>query len=578
MIGGIPAAPGIAIGKAYIYRNKEIAYREGPLDDSEIQNQLLLLTDAMRSSVDQLHAIVDEASKAGDGTKAQIMETHLAILDDVSFTDEMKAGIMHEHMFAETAVRKVSEKYEAVFAEMDDEYMRGRAADIADICLRVIKNIIGVPVNAMGEVHEPCVLIARDLTPSDTAQLDKDLILAFCTEQGGSTSHSAIIAKARGIPAVMGLKDIATRLADGDTVIVDGYQGHAHINPDAETLDTYLRLKAEDTKRKETLDRNKHLPPETRDGHRVTLLANIGSVEDGSAALENGAKGVGLFRTEFIYMGRDTLPTEDEQFAIYKTVAGMMNPYPVSIRTLDIGGDKSTPCINIPHEDNPFLGWRAIRISLSEKDMFKTQIRAILRASAYGNIRIMYPMIAEMTELRKANDILRECKEELKADHIDYDADIEAGVMIETPAAAVAADILMKEATFFSIGTNDLTQYVMAADRMNERVSYLCDPLSPSVLRLIKHAIDESHKENAPICMCGEMAGDPKMTSILVGLGLDELSMSASSIPSVNDAIRKLSFEEVQALAIKALTMDTAEDIAGLLAASHYSDAKPSRY
>jgi phosphotransferase system enzyme I (PtsI) len=566
MIKGIPAAPGIAIGRAHVYHNATIAYRERPLREAEIQDQLCILTKAIQSSVDQLRDITDRAMKTGDEINAEIIETHLALLKDDSFTNEIASEIAQTHLFAETAVRKVSKKYEAVFAVMDDAYMRERAADIADICLRIIKNILNISVNPVRDVNEPCVLIAHDLTPSDVAQFKNDQVLAFCTEQGGSMSHSAIIAKAREIPAVMGMQDIVAQIGDGDTVIVDGNRGIVHVNPDVQLLNKFLRLKKEDAVHREALNQIKHLPAETKDGHRIKLSANIDSVEDARGALENGAKGVGLFRTEFIYMEQETLPTEDEQFEIYKAVVEVMKPDFVVIRTLDIGGDKKTSSIEIPHEDNPFLGWRAIRISLAEKDLFKTQLRAILRASAYGKIKIMYPMITEITELRKANAILGECMEELKAEHINYDTDIASGVMVETPAAAISADILIKEAAFFSIGTNDLVQYVMAADRMNERVSYLYEPLNPSVLRLIKHVIDVSHKKGVPVCMCSEIAGKPHMTPILIGLGLDELSMSASSIPSVKDAIRRLSFEEARTLAAKVLSLDTAEEIAKLVA------------
>ncbi len=430
----------------------------------------------------------------------------------------------------------------------------------------MMNNILGLPIKSLREVTEESIVVAKDLTPSDTAQIDKTLIKAFCTDIGGRTSHTAIMARLQEIPAVVGLSDITSRVKDGDMIIVDGNKGEIHINPAPDLLKEYQKLKEEYEQYKHGLKSLKGLPAETAEkARRVELAANIGSLKDCENAIENGAEGIGLFRTEFLYMDRGTLPDEQEQFEIYKAVASRMSPHPVIIRTLDIGGDKKTPCLELPDEMNPFLGWRAIRICLDRPDIFKTQLRAILRASCHGHIRIMYPMISNIAELRSANSVLHEAMDELDHERLEYNKKIEVGIMVEIPSAAITADILIKEADFFSIGTNDLIQYTVAVDRMNERISHLYEPFNPAVLRLIKNVIDASHKAGKWTGMCGELAGDAAAVPILLGMGLDEFSMNAASILTVKKVIRSLTMRQAQEIADKALSLETSEMIKEML-------------
>jgi phosphotransferase system enzyme I (PtsI) len=432
----------------------------------------------------------------------------------------------------------------------------------------VIKNILGLPQRSLADVPQDSIIVARDLTPSDTAQLNPGRIKGFCTETGGATSHSAIIARMHGIPAVVGVAGLLSSVSGaspGCLIAVDGDKGEIYIEPDSAALAELEH--AEDLYRahKERLKALKTLPAESLDGHRVELAANITSASDCKSALEHGAEAIGLFRTEFLFLNRPTPPGEDEQFAAYKATAERMAPRPVIIRTLDIGGDKKTDCIDIPDEANPFLGWRAIRICLDTPELFKTQLRALLRAGAHGKIRIMYPMISRVEELRAANAILEECKNELEAEGQAYDKNIETGIMIEVPSAAVIADILIEETDFFSIGTNDLIQYAAAVDRMNERIAELYEPLNPGILRLIKMVIDASHRVGKWTGMCGEMAGDPAYAALLLGLGLDEFSVNAAAIPEVKNAIRSVSLESAKKLAECALSLATAGEIVGVL-------------
>ncbi|NLZ54826.1 MAG: phosphoenolpyruvate--protein phosphotransferase, partial [Thermoanaerobacteraceae bacterium] len=470
-----------------------------------------------------------------------------------------------ESITADNAVSQVVKNYVEVFSNMEDEYMKERAADIKDVGERIIKNLLGISTDSF-TLSEKVIIIARDLTPSDTAQMDKDKVLAFATDMGGRTSHTAIMARSLEIPAVVGLVDATVRVRDGDNVIVDGNKGIVYINPDESILKEYEILKQNYIEYRKQLKELKDLPAETRDKlRRVELSANIGTPRDVKGALENGAEGVGLYRTEFLYMDRDALPTEEEQYKAYREVIEKMAPRPIIVRTLDIGGDKKLSYLDMPEELNPFLGWRAIRMCLDRPQILKTQLRAILRASVYGNAKIMYPMVSGLNEIKRANTILNEAKEELKAEGIPFDDNIEVGIMVEIPSAAVTADILAREVDFFSIGTNDLIQYTLAVDRMNEHISHLYEPLHPAVLRLIKNVIDASHKAGKWTGMCGEMAGDTCATAILLGMGLDEFSMSAFSIPQVKNIIRSLTYEEAKQIAQKALSMNNPEDIRNMV-------------
>lgn len=565
MINGIAASPGIEIGKAHVLKIQEINISTENISKDDIDGEIKKLDVAVAASKEQLEQIKAKAEKELGADKAAIFGAHLMVLEDLVFLDEVKTKITEELITADNAVSQVVNNYIEIFSNMEDEYMKERAADIKDVGERIVKNILGIAADSL-TFSEEVIIIAKDLTPSDTAQMDKDKVLAFATDMGGRTSHTAIMARSLEIPAVVGLVDISDKVKDGDTVIVDGNKGIVYINPDESTLKEYEGLKREYIEYRKKLKELKDLPAETSDKlRRVELAANIGTPRDVKGALENGAEGVGLYRTEFLYMDRDALPSEEEQFEAYKEVIEKMAPRPIIIRTLDIGGDKKLNYLDMPEELNPFLGWRAIRMCLDRPHILKTQLRAILRASAYGNAKIMYPMVSGLDEIRRANAILHEAKEELKAEGIPFDEDLEVGIMVEIPSAAVIADILAKEVDFFSIGTNDLIQYTLAVDRMNEHISHLYEPLHPAVLRLIKNVIDASHKAGKWTGMCGEMAGDTWATAILLGMGLDEFSMSAGSIPQVKNIIRSLSFEKAKQIAEKALSMDDPEDIRNMV-------------
>lgn len=566
MFKGIEASPGIEIGKAYLLKEEQVIIDKAGVQDEKIELEIKRLENAVETSKIQLKKVKEKAEKELGKAEAQIFEAHLMFLEDPVFMDEIKSKIKSEKITAEHAVLQVAEMYIETFNNMEDEYLKERAADVKDVGDRLIKNILGIADQNLADLPEKVIIIAKDLTPSDTAQMNKEMVLAFATDMGGRTSHTAIMARSLEIPAVVGLTDLYGKAKDGDTVIVDGNAGKVFVNPDKATLEEYERLKAEYLEYRQSLRELKDLPAETRDKSRkVELCANIGTPDDLKGVLENGAEGVGLYRTEFLYMDRDSLPTEEEQFEAYKMVAEKMAPRAIIIRTLDIGGDKKLPYLDMPEELNPFLGWRAIRMCLDRPEILKTQLRAILRASHYGKLRIMYPMISRVEEIRRANAILEEARQELGREGIPYDKELQVGIMIELPSAAVIADILAEEVDFFSIGTNDLIQYTLAVDRMNEHISKLYEPLHPAVLRLIKNVIDASHKAGKWTGMCGEMAGDLSATAILLGMGLDEFSMSASSIPQVKKIIRSISYDEAKEIAEKALSMESAQDVKKLL-------------
>ncbi len=483
------------------------------------------------------------------------------LASDPELIEGVENMIKTELITADNAVNKVIEQNASVMESLNDEYLKERAVDLRDVGSRIINNLLGVKSVNLSELDEQVVVIAKDLTPSDTATMKKEMVLGFATDVGGRTSHTAIMARSLEIPAVVGLGNVTSQVNNGDTIIVDGLEGVVIVNPDENTINEYKAKKENYDKKVEKLKKLKDLPAITPDGKKVMLAANIGTPKDVKSALANGAEGVGLFRTEFLYMDRTTLPTEEEQFEAYKEVAEKMEGRPVTIRTLDIGGDKELPYLDMPKEMNPFLGYRAIRLCLDRTDIFKTQLRAILRASAYGNIHIMYPMISSIEDVRKANIVLNEVKAELDKEGIKYDKNIKVGIMVEIPSAAVTADILAKEVDFFSIGTNDLTQYTLAVDRMNEHVKDYYQPFNPAILRLIKFVIDAAHKEGKFAAMCGEMAGDPLATVILLGLGLDEFSMSATSIPTVKNIIRNVEYERAKEIAERVLNIAEAEKI-----------------
>lgn len=566
MLKGIAASPGIEIGKAYVQKEQKIVINKDNIDEKAVDGEISRLEKAIEASKKQLEKIKQKAQRELGADKAEIFKAHLMVMEDPVFIEEIKTKIKDDKVTAENAVSLVSQNYIEMFNNMEDEYLKERAADVRDVSNRMIKNILGISIEALADLSEKVIVIAKDLTPSDTAQMNKRMVLAFATDMGGRTSHTAIMARSLEIPAVVGLVDISEKALTGDTVIIDGNKGIVYVNPDEETLKEYQKLKQDYINYRKELKQLKDLPGETKDkARKVELSANIGTPKDVKGALENGAEGVGLYRTEFLYMDRENLPTEEEQFRAYKEVAEAMAPKPIIIRTLDIGGDKKLPYLDMPDELNPFLGWRAIRMCLDRPHILKTQLRAILRASHYGHLKIMYPMVSRAEEIRKANAILEEARKELKSEGLPFDEKLEVGIMVEIPSAAVIADILAKEVDFFSIGTNDLIQYTLAVDRMNEHISNLYEPLHPAVLRLIKNVIDASHNAGKWTGMCGEMAGDTIAIPILLGMGLDEFSMSASSIPQVKKIIRSLTYDEAKQIAKRALSLERSEDIRNMV-------------
>ena len=549
---GIAASDGIAIAKVYTLTEPDLTVTKVTVEDSE--KEVSRLDDALAASIKDVELIKETALKNLGKEEAQVFDAHLMVLSDPELIGQVKDSITSNKVNAESALKEVTDMFISIFAGMEDNpYMQERAADIRDVSKRILAHLLGVKVPSPATIKDEVIIVAADLTPSDTAQLNRQYVKAFVTDIGGRTSHSAIMARSLEIPAIVGTKEVTSIAKDGDIIIVDGLSGDVFLNPSEEVVAEY-RAKAEAFAAQQAeWEKLKDSKTYTKDGHQVELAANIGTPKDLEGVVNNGAEGVGLYRTEFLYMDSHEMPTEEDQFEAYKAVLEGMNGKPVVVRTMDIGGDKELPYLPLPHEMNPFLGYRAIRISLNEPEMFRTQLRALLRASVYGKLRIMFPMIATLNDFRGAKALLEEEKAKLIAEGVAVSDDIQVGIMIEIPAAAVLAHQFAKEVDFFSIGTNDLIQYTMAADRMNERVSYLYQPYNPSILTLIKHVIDSAHKEGKWAGMCGEMAGDQTAVPLLVGLGLDEFSMSASSVLKTRSLIAKLTLSDMQALADKAI-------------------------
>ena len=549
---GIAASDGIAIAKVYTLTEPDLSFTKISVEDTD--KEISRLEEALVVSTKEIELIKETALKNLGEEEAQVFEAHLMVLSDPELVGQVKDAIISQKVNAEHALKEVSDMFISIFAGMEDNpYMQERAADIRDVSKRILANLLGVKIPSPATIKDEVVVVAGDLTPSDTAQLNRKYVKAFVTDIGGRTSHSAIMARSLEIPAIVGTKEITSLAKDGDLIIIDGLSGDVFLNPSEDVFAEY-RAKAEAFAAQQAeWEKLKDADTFTKDGHQVELAANIGTPKDLEGVIHNGAEGVGLYRTEFLYMDSHDMPTEEDQFEAYKAVLEGMNGKPVVVRTMDIGGDKELPYLPLPHEMNPFLGYRAIRISLNEPEMFRTQLRALLRASVYGKLRIMFPMIATLNDFRGAKALLLEEKAKLVAEGVAVSDDIQVGIMIEIPAAAVLAHQFAKEVDFFSIGTNDLIQYTMAADRMNERVSYLYQPYNPSILTLIKHVIDSAHKEGKWAGMCGEMAGDQTAVPLLVGLGLDEFSMSASSVLKTRSLISKLTLEDMKALADKAI-------------------------
>ena len=525
---GISASKGYAIGNVVLQESEKIVITEKTISD--VSSEKARLQSAINVSREQLVLIKNKAELEMGADKAEVFESHIMLLDDPEFIGSIETDIETNLINAEKALDNTTKSFLKIFADIEDEYLRERAADVKDVSNRILCNLVGRKPQDFSLSSNNTVIVSHDLTPSDTAQLDKSKTVAFLTDIGGKTSHTAIMARTLEIPAVVGLKDISTTVKNGDLVIVDGVEGLVFINPDDLTIGEYKAKKEAFEKEKQELQKLSKVKTFTKGGKRVEVVGNIGKAEDVLKVLENGGEGVGLFRTEFLYMDRDSMPTEDEQFEAYKFVAEKLEGKPLVIRTLDIGGDKKLSYLPLPEEMNPFLGYRAIRICLDRTDIFKTQLRALLRASVFGNLKIMFPMIGSVEEFLQAKVIMKECADELTKEGIAFNKHIDTGIMVEIPAAAVIADEFAKHVDFFSIGTNDLIQYTLAADRMNEKVSYLYNPLHPAVLKLIKMTIDAAHANGKWCGMCGEMAGDETAVKILVEYGLDEFSMSASSI------------------------------------------------
>jgi len=565
MLEGIAGSKGIAIGKVFIYEKVTMTVSNNIIAEEQTSLELEKLKKAIAISKQQISSIKEKTLIEFGEDKAQIFEAHLMILEDPVVIKEIKGLIINSKINAAFAVNTVINNYYGQFAELDDDYLKERAADIKDVGSRLLRNITGCEYKTLADLKEEVIIVAHDLTPSDTAQLDKRYVLGFATEIGGKTSHTAILANTLEICAVLGLENITKKLKNGDYLILDGFEGKVIINPNDEQIKKYSQKKKEYEVLKKGLLKLVNLPAVTTDGKCIKIAGNIGNPNDIKAVIENGGEGVGLFRTEFLYINRDELPSEEEQLQAYKKVAEAAGGKPVIIRTLDIGGDKQVDCLIIQEEQNPFLGYRAIRLCLDQRDIFKAQLRAILRASIYGQILIMFPMIADIMEIRVAKDVLKEVKVELSQRGVKYDRNIKVGIMIEIPSAAITADIIAHEVDFFSIGTNDLCQYTLAVDRTNEKLSYLYQPFHPSMIRLIKHVIDSSHKEGKFTGMCGEMAGDPLAALLLVGMGIDELSMNSSSIPHVKNIVRSISYEQAVEIASKALKLSTSDEIINFL-------------
>lgn len=565
MLKGIAASDGIAAAKAYMLVQPDLSFSETSIDDPE--TEIKRLDDAVEASKSELELIKQKATENLGEEEAQVFEAHLTILADPELLGQIKDKIKNDKVNAEAALKSVTDMFIEMFEAMiDNAYMQERAGDIRDVTKRIMSHLLGVTLPNPALIQEEVVIVAHDLTPSDTAQLDRNYVKGFITDIGGRTSHSAIMSRTLEIPAVVGSGSATTDIQEGEMVIIDGINGDALVDPTDAELADYKQKAAEFAAQKEEWARLKDAKSVSADGKEVLLGANIGTPDDVLGANDNGAEAVGLFRSEFLYMNSNELPTEDEQYEAYKAALEGMSGKQVVVRTMDIGGDKELPYLPLPEEQNPFLGYRAIRICLDRQDIFRTQLRALLRASKYGRLAIMFPMIATVQEFKDAKAIFEEEKANLVASGVEVSDDIQVGMMMEIPAAAMIADKLAKYADFFSIGTNDLIQYSMAADRGNERVSYLYQPYNPSILRLIKNIIDASHKEGKWTGMCGEMAGDQIAVPLLLGLGLDEFSMSATSILKTRSLIKKLDSKEMKELADKAVSdCETVDEVISLV-------------
>jgi phosphotransferase system enzyme I (PtsI) len=559
---GIPVSTGVCRGKILVLGRAHPSVARRQMSDTELAEEVNRLEKALVETRHQILEVQRQVSQGMGAHEGSIFDAHLLVLEDRTLLDEVVRLVQEEKVNAEHAFQTVAERYAATLSAIEDEYLRERATDMRDVTTRVLNNLLGLEEAAeLRHLKEPCIIVSHDLTPSNTAQLDKRKVLGFATDVGSKTSHTAIMARSLRIPAIVGLKDVSGQVVTGQQALLDGHNGVLVINPTDQTLYEYGQLILRQATLQQRLRDLLLEPAVTLDGHRVQLNANIEQAADAEQVKANGADGVGLFRTEYLFLNREHLPGEEQQYQDYRGAAAALKPLPVVIRTLDLGGDKFLAHMQMPTELNPFLGWRAIRISLQEQDIFRAQLRAILRASAEGNIRMMYPMISGLDELKQANALLEEYKTELRQENVPFDEHLEVGAMIETPSAAMVADSLAKRVNFFSIGTNDLIQYSLAVDRMNEKIAHLYEPTHPAIVRLIKITVEAAHTHKVRVTVCGEMAGDPVLAPLLLGLGVDELSAAPSLVPSLKFLIRRLNLGEARKLATFALECESAGEI-----------------
>ncbi|CAK7034525.1 phosphoenolpyruvate--protein phosphotransferase [Tissierella sp.] len=556
---GLGTSVGIGIGKVLIYKEPEIKISKNSISDSE--QEIERLNQSIHKAIIEIDNIYNITLEKVGGPEAEIFAAHKMILEDPEYISAIKEKILTDNVNSEWAVREITNSYISLFQEMEDEYLRARAVDIKDVSDRVLRILLNIETKDLSLINRETIIVARDLTPSDTAQINKDMVVGIVTEVGGRTSHTSIMARTMNIPAICGVKDITDIVKEDDLMIINGSTGDIIVNPTVNEVILYRKEKEDLEKLRKELEKLKGQESISKDGYKVELAGNIGTLQDIDKVIENDGEGVGLYRTEFLYMYNDKLPTEEEQFEAYKIVAERLKGKPLVIRTLDVGGDKDIPYLNIPKEMNPFLGYRAIRFCLDNEGIFITQIRAILRASAYGNVKIMFPMISNIEELRESKLIVEGVKEELRKENIEFNQNIEIGIMVEIPAVAIHSRQFAKEVDFFSIGTNDLIQYTLAVDRGNQKISNLYNQFHPAILSLIKMTIDNGHKEGIWVGMCGEVAGDEKLIPILLAMGLDEFSMSASSILKARYLIRNTSKKDIEEKLDYILNLSTAYEV-----------------
>ncbi|OGX29511.1 MAG: phosphoenolpyruvate--protein phosphotransferase [Omnitrophica WOR_2 bacterium RIFCSPHIGHO2_02_FULL_67_20] len=565
---GIPAAPGVAMGKALFFDSEAVSVPRRPITPEQVSAEVLRFEEGLIKTRHQILGIQKKVSEELGQEHAEILNAHLLVLEDQSLREEIIQGLKAHLLNVEAIFNDVIRRHLRAFSKTEDEYLRERTADIEDVRKRVLRNLLGQQSDTLAHLEESVIIVARDLSPSETAQMHRSHVLAFVTDIGGRTSHTAIMAKSLEIPAVVGLEVATKRIQKGDFLIVDGTRGEVIIDPDPPTVKRYEVEQRRHQEVNRQLLQLKDLAAETLDRHTVVLSANIELPDEVPSVIAHGAAGIGLFRTEFLYLNRGDFPTEEEQFQAYKTVVEQLKPHPVIIRTMDLGGDKFLSPLRLPSEMNPFMGWRAIRFSLARPDIFRIQLRAVLRASVAGNLKLMYPMISGVEELRRANEILTEVEQEMTREGIPFNKDLEVGAMIEVPSAAMTCDLLAPEVDFFSIGTNDLIQYALAVDRVNEKIAYLYEPTHPAILRLVKRIIDTGHAANIWVGMCGEMAGEPVLSLLLLGMGLDEFSTSPVQLPIIKQVIRSVEQSFAQSVAEQVLKLRTGKEVEAFLLAS----------